>query len=377
MTKEDNSILILDNSVAITGALKAIIATSEELSLYNRFIFLLPTNSSAVSYIKAMGFEVFEVPFKEISKRIIDLITYLPFLIINTFRINRIIRMNNVRLIHINDFYNMLGISAFLLNPHLKLITHIRILPDRYPLILRKLWLAIAENFSSSVLCMSQSIKAQLNPKTKCKVIYDMPLKSEEFPPPSIDSSNHSTIKLLYLSNYINGKGQNYAIEAFAIALNKNKRLRLTFVGGDMGLEKNRKFKDDLVGLAQKHNVLNFVLFKDFHNNVEQLIKSFDIMLNFSESESFSMTCLESLYYGTPLIATDSGGPAELFEHGKSGHLVPNRDVQAMAKAIILLANRLDIREKYSSSSRIHIRKTFNISDTVKKLNQIYNQFQI
>ena len=110
---------------------------------------------------------------------------------------------------------------------------------------------------------------------------------------------------------------------------------------------------------------------------MEQLIKSFDIMLNFSESESFSMTCLESLYYGTPLIATDSGGPAELFEHGKSGHLVPNRDVQAMAKAIILLANRLDIREKYSSSSRIHIRKTFNISDTVKKLNQIYNQLQI
>ena len=56
-------------------------------------------------------------------------------------------------------------------------------------------------------------------------------------------------------------------------------------------------------------------------------------MLNFSESESFSMTCLESLYYGTPLIATDSGGPAELFKHGESGHLVPNRDVQAMAKA--------------------------------------------
>ena len=55
------------------------------------------------------------------------------------------------------------------------------------------------------------------------------------------------------------------------------------------------------------------VHFDGFAANTEVAMKGHDMVLNFSEAESFSLTCLDALYYGVPLIATDCGGPAELF----------------------------------------------------------------
>jgi UDP-glucose:tetrahydrobiopterin glucosyltransferase len=39
--------------------------------------------------------------------------------------------------------------------------------------------------------------------------------------------------------------------------------------------------------------------------------------------EAFGNTVIESLACGTPVVAYDRGGPAEIIAHGKSGMLVP------------------------------------------------------
>jgi len=95
-------------------------------------------------------------------------------------------------------------------------------------------------------------------------------------------------------------------------------------------------------------------------------------VLNFSEAESFSLTCLDALYYGVPLIASDCGGPAELFETGKSGILVPNRDVAAMADAIVALAADADLRQRFSKASRIFVRQKFAPAHTYQLLEACY-----
>ena len=114
----------------------------------------------------------------------------------------------------------------------------------------------------------------------------------------------------------------------------RNPNLRLHFVGGDMGMVKNQEFRPELEAPQQAAGLAEAVHFDGFAADTEAAMKAHDIVLNFSEAESFSLTCLDALYYGVPLIATDCGGPAELFENGRSGLLVPNRNVPAMAEAI-------------------------------------------
>jgi UDP-glucose:tetrahydrobiopterin glucosyltransferase len=50
--------------------------------------------------------------------------------------------------------------------------------------------------------------------------------------------------------------------------------------------------------------------------------------------EAFGLTVIEALACGTPVIAYDRGGPAEIVEHGKSGFLTPAGDTGAMAAAV-------------------------------------------
>ena len=109
-----------------------------------------------------------------------------------------------------------------------------------------------------------------------------------------------------------------------------------------------------------------------FTDDVELEYKRADIVLNFSESESFSMTCLEALYFGRPLIATDCGGPAEIIDHLVTGILVPNRNVAAMANAMVELANDVDLRIKMSDRAPIVVREKFGKEQTSDRLQEIY-----
>ena len=221
---------------------------------------------------------------------------------------------------------------------------------------------------------MSNAIKKQLKPSTKCEVIYDMPLDNEKYKASELSAGkNNKNIELLYLSNYIDGKGQNYAIKALSKAIKVNNNIKLTFVGGDMGLLKNKIYKNGLMELAKDLDVEQHISFNSFTDDIELLMKNYDIVLNFSESESFSMTCLEALYYGVPLIATDCGGPSELFIHLESGYLVQNKNIDEMVEGILFLSNSEIVRKKYSINSRSHIRKNFKISETINKFKKLYD----
>jgi len=86
---------------------------------------------------------------------------------------------------------------------------------------------------------------------------------------------------------------------------------------------------------------------------------------------------LDALFYGIPLIATDCGGPAELFEHGKSGLLVSNRDVPAMTAALLSLAPDLARRGQFAAAGRSYVRHKFRPAATFEKLGKVYEELGV
>lgn len=368
------TILIIDNSRAVTGALNAMRNATDPLRGQFRFIYVLPTGSTGKALLEQAGYTVHELPFVEISRRKADLVRYVPMLVINGWRLLRLARREQVTLLHLNDFYNLTGYVAKLLSGgRLRVVTHVRFLPQSLPQPLACTWRWLAEQFADQVLCVSQAVRTYFKEADKVQVIFDPIPTTERYPVPVVPAQRQpATVQLLYLSNYIQGKGQNFALAAFREAYAQQPQLRLTFAGGDMGMPKNREFRQQLETQVQAAGLGEIVTFSSFVTDVEAAIKQADMVLNFSESESFSLTCLDALYYGTPLIASDCGGPAELFENGHSGLLVPNRDVPAMTAAITALSADGHKRQQFAAAGRIFVRQKFNPQSTYLRLGSLY-----
>jgi glycosyltransferase involved in cell wall biosynthesis len=176
----------------------------------------------------------------------------------------------------------------------------------------------------------------------------------------------------LYLSNFMKGKGQNFALIAFAKIHHNLPLWKLRFVGGDMGLEKNREYLLNLKQEASHLKISEKIEWVGFAEDVEKEYKQADIVLNFSESESFSITCLEASYFGRPLIATDCGGPAEIIRPEETGLLVPNRKPEEMAIAMLQLALNEVNRERMGLKAREVVTEKFNFQNTTMKLQRLY-----
>ena len=81
---------------------------------------------------------------------------------------------------------------------------------------------------------------------------------------------------------------------------------------------------------------------------VHQLMAAADAFALYSGYEGLAHTLLESLQLGTPVLASDVGGNAEIVRHEENGLLVPHVDVDALRSGIQRL---LDRRAQYAAGA--------------------------
>lgn len=365
-------VLIIDNSVGVTGAIKSITQSCFDNRDYFDFQFVIPPNSNARSIIQNKGFsKIYELPMRELKRSIFSVFVYLPFLLINAIRLNRIAKKNEVALIHVNDVYNLLPVAMRLLGGSKPYVCHIRFLPNRFPVWIFNFWYRCHLRYSRQMIAVSNTTKSMLPPKSAI-VVYDN-LPQEKYTEVQVDEEKPPRI-FLYISNFTQAKGQDHAIEAFSKVHSELPEWKLRFVGSVLGgLSKNKTYKNKLEERAKELGLHKKIEWLAFTEDVELEYKRADIVLNFSESESFSMTCLEALFYGRPLIATNCGGPAEIIANGTTGLLVENKDVKSMAFAMKQLAVDEGLRRDFGKQARMDVRKRFGKENTSMQIKSIYD----
>jgi len=74
--------------------------------------------------------------------------------------------------------------------------------------------------------------------------------------------------------------------------------------------------------------------------SVPALYDSADIFLNAAVIDNQPVSVLEAFASGLPVVSTGTGDIAAMLRHGEAGLLVPQRNPQAMAAAVIHLLER-------------------------------------
>jgi glycosyltransferase involved in cell wall biosynthesis len=230
--------------------------------------------------------------------------------------------------------------------------------------------------YADHIIAVSAANKNALPANNKTTVIYD-PLPDEEelpvyVPRPKLENS----VNILYLANYTEGKGHRYALEILQKALRENKawNFSLNFYGGEFGMKKNSDYKRSLVKLSQENGLSSIVVFKDKTTRVEETMKQYDLVMNLSDSESFSRVTLEALFYGIPVIATDVGGTREMVINEETGILVPPKVIPAMYEGFMKLISDDHLRVQLSQNAYKYVRYQFGKRNTVDKLVDVYRR---
>jgi glycosyltransferase involved in cell wall biosynthesis len=162
-------------------------------------------------------------------------------------------------------------------------------------------------------------------------------------------------------------KGQRHLIEAAAIVVTKVPDARFVIAGeGELRPALERQIKD--------HHLEKHVFLAGFRPDVLSVHKAFDIFVMSSVTEGLGTSLLDAMACGKPTVATTAGGMPEVVVDGQTGLLVPPRDHEAMANAIIRLLSDARARRAMGAAGEARVRERFSAERMVQDTLAVYRR---
>lgn len=116
------------------------------------------------------------------------------------------------------------------------------------------------------------------------------------------------------------------------------------------------------------------LIFARGRTDVQELLSDLAISVLPSLSEGLSNTLLESQAAGVPVVATDVGGNAEIIDHGRTGLLVPSRDVAALASAMAALLADRAAADQMGRAGQKRVRAHFSTKRMIEQTQTLYER---
>ena len=161
-------------------------------------------------------------------------------------------------------------------------------------------------------------------------------------------------------------KGIEYLLRAARVVTAEWPRAVFVVAGGGPKEAELRAMALD-AGLGERFRFLGY------RDNVPSLMAAFDVFVLPSLWEGLPNVVLEAMAAGCPVVATDVGGAGELIAHRESGWLVPARDPQAIADAVLGLLRDPGLAGRLSAAGRVTA-CGYTVERMVERTQRVYDE---
>ncbi len=114
--------------------------------------------------------------------------------------------------------------------------------------------------------------------------------------------------------------------------------------------------------------------FLGFRRDILELLAAFDVFALPSLWEGLSISLIEALAAGKPIVATDIDGNREVIDHLETGLLVPPADAGAFAAALRRLLTDRALAERLAASARLSAESRFSMERMVEQNLAVYDR---
>jgi glycosyltransferase involved in cell wall biosynthesis len=167
-------------------------------------------------------------------------------------------------------------------------------------------------------------------------------------------------------------KGHEDLLAAARIVLEQRPDVRFLVVGDGFG-ELGVLHFEQIRRLAAELGVGDAVIFAGRREDLVDVIAAFDVSVQASLSENYGGT-IESLLMERPMVATDAGGMPEVVIDEQTGLLVPVRDPEALAEAILRLVEEPELARRLGENGRARMLERHTIQHTIDGVIEAYRE---
>ncbi len=162
-------------------------------------------------------------------------------------------------------------------------------------------------------------------------------------------------------------KGQIYLVRAAAIVKERYPDVRFVIVG-------DGELRSELESAARELELKESMIFTGFRMDVPSFLATFDIFAFPSHMEGLGTSVLDAMAFSKPVVSTMAGGIPEVVSNGINGILVPPKDPEAFANALIKMIESKDLRESFGRAGRRIVESHFSIDKVVKGTLDFYKE---
>jgi glycosyltransferase involved in cell wall biosynthesis len=176
-----------------------------------------------------------------------------------------------------------------------------------------------------------------------------------------------TTQVIVNVAYFADHKGQRFLVEAAPKILRACPETALLLVG-------DGELRPALQALAAELGVAERVLFPGFRRDVPEILLGADLYAMPSLLEGLGTSVLDALVCGLPVVAARAGGIPEMIHHGENGLLVPPKDADALAEALIRLLKDPAECERFARAGPETVAERYTVDHMVEGNLRVYER---
>lgn len=266
-----------------------------------------------------------------------------------------------------------------LMNPHAAYVARMmgipvvwQIVDTRPPMRLRRIMMAQINRLADVVMPIGVAVR-DAHPGTasfgdRC-VLFTPPVDLDLFRPDGPTSLRNElgideAVPVVTVIGNINPqKGHEYVLRAAGLVRRAGSDAVFVFAGHLY--DGHREY---FSRLREEATQADLVVGRDVHflgsrDDIPNVLRSSDVFAlgSVPNSEGMPTVILEAMACGVPVVATDVASVREAVAEGETGFVVPSLDSAALADRLLALLSDLELRKKFSVSSRLRAERSFSL----------------
>lgn len=273
-----------------------------------------------------------------------NLVVFTALLPYTLSRLCRIIKSNDIDIVHVDGVTNFVPALAARLTGR----PIVWLYNDYLPRPLRPVLMPLMTKLASTVLVQGDCLKrlyTEGNPKLWDKtVVLHSGVDTAKFTPDAYGPDVRRQIRqelglpadctlVGTIRNVNRFKGLTYFIEAAGRIKSRVPSAKFVIVGRK--LDTDPGYWDQLQQLTEQLGLKQDIIFTGFREDIPAILSALDVFVLASIEESCPVALLEAMAMKVPVVATDVGAVSEMVLHGRTGFVVPPRDPEAIAEAVL------------------------------------------